>query len=104
MVCLTNHLHRESTNLFYLHLVDQKAVTAITLDAHVIRRSARIRILLRLMRKCFIFMNTVLSLITVWYLYGEIESSIYRDEALHNVNVTCHHAMTYNSRPLTTIM
>ena len=30
-----------------LHLVDQKAVTVITLDVHVIRRSARIRISLR---------------------------------------------------------
>ena len=45
---LTNHLYRASKNLFNLHLVDKKAVTIITLDVHVIRRSARIRILLRL--------------------------------------------------------
>ena len=36
MDCLTNHLYRESKNLFNLHLVDQKAVTVITLDVHVI--------------------------------------------------------------------
>ena len=58
---LTNHLYLESKNLFNLHLVDQKAVTVITLDVHVIRRNARIRILLRLMRQGSIFINTVLS-------------------------------------------
>ena len=65
MDSLTNHLYRESKNLFNLHLVDQKAVTVITLDVHVIRRSARIRILLRLTREGSIFINTVLSLIIV---------------------------------------
>ena len=35
MDCLTNHLYRESKNLFDLPLVDQKAVTVITLDAHL---------------------------------------------------------------------
>ena len=65
MDCLTNHLYRESKNLFNLHLVDQKEVTVITLDVHVIRRSARIRILLKLTRQGSIFINTVLSLIIV---------------------------------------
>ena len=65
MDCLTNHLYRESKNLFNLHLVDQKAVTVITLDIHVIRISTRIRILLRLIRQGSIFINMVLSLIIV---------------------------------------
>ena len=69
MDCLTNNLYRESKNLFNLHLVDQKAVTVITLDVHVIRRSARIRILLRLTRQGFIFINTVFSLIIVCGTY-----------------------------------
>ena len=59
MVCLTNHLYQESKNLFNLHLVDQKVVTVITLDVHVIRRNARIRFLLRLTKQGSIFINTV---------------------------------------------
>ena len=62
---LTNHLYRESMNLFDLHLVDQTVVTVITLDVHVIRRSARIKSLLRVTRQGFIFIKTVWSLIIV---------------------------------------
>ena len=65
MDCLTNHLYWESKNLFNSHLVDQKAMTVITLDVHVIRRTARIRILLRLMRQGSIFIDMVLSIIIV---------------------------------------
>ena len=40
----------------------------------------------------------------VWYLHDEIKSSIYGDEALHNVNVTCHPTITDNVGLLTTLM
>ena len=76
----------------------------ITLGVHVIRRSARIRILLRLTRQGSIFINMVLSLIIVWYLHGETKSSIYGDEALHNANATRHHAITNNVGPSTTFV
>ena len=40
----------------------------------------------------------------VWYLHDEIKSSIYGDEAIHNVNVTCHPAITDNVGLLTTFV
>ena len=40
----------------------------------------------------------------MWYLKSEIESSIYGDEALHNVNATRHHAITDNVGPSTTFV
>ena len=40
----------------------------------------------------------------VWYLHGETKSSIYGDEALYNVNVTNHHAITNNVGSSTTFV
>ena len=40
----------------------------------------------------------------MWYLHGETESSIYGDEALYNVNVTNHHAITNNVGSSTTFV
>ena len=40
----------------------------------------------------------------MWYLHGETESSIYGDEALYNVNVTHHHAITNNVGSSTTFV
>ena len=40
----------------------------------------------------------------MWYLHGETKSSIYRDEALYNVNVIDHHAITNNVGSSTTFV
>ena len=66
---LTNRLPNQSfisrAKKFVQFALSRIAVTVITLDVHVIRTSAKIRILLRLTRQGSIFINTVLSLIIV---------------------------------------
>ena len=79
-------------------------MTVITLVVHVIRRSAKIRILLRLTTRFHLYKYGFVPNYHVWYLHGETESSIYGDKALYNVNITHHHAITNNVGSLTTFV
>ena len=64
---LTNGLPNQSfislVQEFVRFALSRLEVIVITLDVHAIRRSTRIRILLRLTRQGSIFINTVLSII-----------------------------------------